>query len=106
MYAPRPASTTTRAMVERRPRILGPPLEPGHDPGAEDAARNDEQRQPEDVRFLRRRQRDAAVVRILRTDRDQVVLLREPADGVHEQVAVSGNSERAISGEVRIADHG
>src|ERR1051325_12195914 len=99
MYAPRPARTTIRAIVERTPRInpprprdeqsairnlqsafASPPSPPGVDARAENRRWNDQQRQPHDVRLLRRRQRDAAIVRLLRPDRNQVLLLRQPAD--------------------------
>ena len=78
---------------------------PAVDAGAEHQARHDEQRQPGDVVLLRRRQREPAVARFLRPDRDQVLLLRQPADGVHEQVLVALDAEHAVRREVRIAEH-
>src|SRR5437016_5350314 len=63
MYAPRPASTATSAIVERRPRmtLLTPPP-PGIHTRSEDHPGDDEQRQPHDVVLLRGRQRDPPVV--------------------------------------------
>src|SRR2546421_10159338 len=103
MYAPRPASTTISAMVIgvlasqspsspqsgvpqpqaalsspksaiRNPHCLSSPP-PRVNPAAENQSGNDQQRQPDDVRLLRRGQRDAAIVRFLGTDRNQVFLL-------------------------------
>ena len=54
--------------------------------------------------LLRRGQRDAAVVGLFRADRDQVLLLRQPADDVHEQIAVALDAEDAVCGEVGVAD--
>src|SRR3954453_16418272 len=121
MYPPRPARTTTSAIVERSPRITAPLQSqsatrhpqsairnprsaiprlssppPGVYAGAEDATGDDQQRQNEDALLLRHGHRDAAIVGFLRSDRNQVLLLRQPAHHVHEQVAVPGNAENGV----------
>ena len=57
------------------------------------------------LRLLRRGQRDPAVVGFLRPDRDQVLLLRQPADGVHEQVAVALRCRARRCREIGVAEH-
>src|SRR5262245_48367844 len=101
MYAPRPAATTASAIVDFSPRmILSAPPPPRIDASAENRSRNDQQRQPGDVRLLRLRHRDAAIFRILRPDRNQVFLLRQPAENVHKQVFVAGQPQSGIGREV------
>ena len=39
-----------------------------------------------------------------RADGDQILLLRQPPDGVHEQIAIALDAEAGIRREVRIAD--
>src|SRR5436190_21016913 len=93
-----------RAIVDRRPRMALPPPPPGVDARPEDRGWNNQQRQPHDVRLLGRRERDAPIVRLLRTDRNQILLLREPADRIHEQIAVALNPEPRVRRDVRVAD--
>ena len=50
---------------------------------------NAEHRDPVDVGLLRRRQRQAAIVGFLGPDRDEVLLLRQPADRVQEEILVA-----------------
>src|SRR5262245_1899927 len=104
MYPPRPASTTTNAIVDFSPRmdLSSPP--PRVDAGREDGAGDDENRQPVEVRLLRRRQRDAAIVGVLGTNGNEILLLRQPADGVHEKVLVALDAENRVRREIRIAD--
>src|SRR5581483_6322284 len=104
MYAPRPASTTMRAMVDLRPRMIGfpppdaaaplPPPPPGVDARGEDEPRDQQQRQDGQVVLLRRGERDPAILGVLGPDRDQVLLLRQPSERIHEQVAVPLDPER------------
>src|SRR5262252_8041153 len=101
MYAPRPPSTTISAIVDFRPRI-SPPPPPGVDPAREYDPGDDQQRQDRDVRLHRRGHRDPPIVRLLRANRDQVLLLRQPADDVHEEVAVALDAEDAVGREIGI----
>ena len=82
----RPTSTTTSAIVDLSPRTSSLPP-PGVDARAEDERRDDEQRHPQESPVWRRGHRQPAVVGVLRPDRDQVLLLRQPADRVQEQIA-------------------
>src|SRR3954470_4198162 len=65
---------------------------------------HDQDGQIEDAPLLVRRQRDAPIFGVLGADRDQVLLLREPVDGVQEEIAVALDAERAVAGEVRVAE--
>src|SRR6267154_6057697 len=103
MYAPRPRSTTISAMVDFRPRILPPPP-PRVDAAREDDAGNDEQREQLDVGLHGRRHGDAPIVGLFRPNRDQVLLLRQPADDVHEEIAVALDAEDAVRREIGIAE--
>ena len=55
---------------------------------------------------MRRRERDAAIVGFLRTDRDQVFLLRQPADGVHEEITVALHNGQQTKATVAGRDTG
>src|SRR5262245_46837630 len=104
MYAPRPIRTTRSAMVERRPRTSAPPP-PAIDPASEYETWHHEKCHPRDVALLGCGQRDASIVGFLRANRNQVFLLREPPNRVHEQVSVPLDSKDAVRGEVGIAEH-
>ena len=91
-------------MVERRPRMLSPPLHQVQTPAPKmkpGMISSDSQMMFD---CCGRGQRDPAIVGLLGPDRDQVLLLRQPADRVHEQVAVALDAQRAVGGEVGVAD--
>src|SRR5439155_18440083 len=82
---------------------LAPPP-PGVDARAEDARGDDQERQQRDVVLLRGRHRNPAVVGFFWADRDQVLLLCQPADHVHEQIAVALDAQRELRREVGVPD--
>src|SRR6185436_6639506 len=98
-------ATTSRIRNESPRRILSPPP-PRLDPADQDQPGDDDDREPEDLTLALGRQRDAPVLRILRPDRDQVLLLREPVDGVEEEVLVSLDAEEPVADEVGVAEDG
>src|SRR5882672_9070313 len=102
MYPTSPRSTAASAIVDVSPRTSAFPP-PRIDARAEDERRDDEQRHPQHRRSLPRRDRQAAVVGGLGPDRDQVFLLRKPADGVEEHVLVPLDADRVVGGKVGIA---
>src|SRR6516164_2820360 len=83
---------------------MSPSPPPVIDTCAENRPRDDEQGDPRDIGLLRCGQRNAPVLGIPGADRDQILLLREPADGVHEQIAVALDAKRGIRGEIRVAE--
>src|SRR5689334_17099412 len=103
MYATRPISTAISAIVDLTPLTSAFPP-PCIDAGAEDDRRDREQRHPQHRGRLPLRDRQPAVAWRFRPDRNQVLLLREPVDRVHEQVLVALNTDGVVGCEVRIAD--
>src|SRR5687768_13194385 len=81
-----------------------PPSPPGLDAREQDQSGHDEHGEIENPAFLIRRQRDAAILRILGADRDEIFLLRQPVRGVQEEVAVPLDAQRGVAREVRIAE--
>src|SRR5213083_13713 len=104
MYAPRPTRTRSSASVERSPRILPSPP-PGVDTRTEDEGRYDQQRQQVDPVLLRGGQRNPSIVGLFGPYGDEILLLGQPADRVHEQIAVALDAKTCIGHEIRVADH-
>ena len=73
-------------MVDRQPAHRLPPPPPREDAGGEHQAGQHEDRRRSRHRLLPRRHRHPAVGCLRRPDGDQVLLLREPVDGVREQI--------------------
>src|SRR4029453_15273851 len=103
MYATRPISTTISAIVDFTPLTSAFPP-PCVDPCAENECREPEQRHPQHRGRLPLRDCQTAVARCFRPDRNQVFLLREPVDRVHEEVLVALNTDRGVGCEVGVAD--
>src|SRR5688572_18648836 len=112
MYAPSPAASTRRTNKERALRMalpsnLRPSLCPSSTPFPPDAnAVPDEQRrhnehgEVEHHALLVGCHCERAIVRTLRPNGDQILLLSQPVRHVQEDVAVSLNPKGPIRGEV------
>src|SRR6185369_8591596 len=103
MYATSPISTTTSAIVDFSPLTSAFPP-PGVDARAEHQCRDHQQRRPQGCGRLPLRDGQAAVAWRLRSNRNQVLLLRKPVDHVQEQILIALNSDRVVCREVRVAD--
>src|SRR5688572_1645365 len=102
MYAPSPPRTTTSASVDQSPRILPPPP-PRIDARREHQARNDEEAENHDPVLLIRGERQSLILRLAGPDRNQVLLLRQPVERVHEEVAITLHADGEVGGEIGIA---
>src|SRR6478752_7046059 len=87
-----------------RPQLISTALPPHPERVGEEQARDDEDRGPEHPVALVLRERDAAIGRFSRADRDQVFLLREPVAHVQAEVAVASGVDRTVRDEVAVTD--
>ena len=81
-----------------------PPPEPNERAGNDHQAGQKDHAGEKQLALLRFRQDDAAVRRILGPNGDEVFILRQPIDGVQEQVAIALQACPLVGGKGGIAD--
>src|SRR5207253_5177120 len=77
---------------------------PDRKPGEQKEARERQDLQREQRVGLGRGEQQRAEPRVLRRDRDQVLLFSQPGYGVEDEVGVAGEVQECVAGKVRVAD--